>query len=165
MFLLPSVVLISTAGFKNSAFSRYYSTALHITDEMSGYMFLPFAAGFFIAAPIYGILVERGFGAKIEIGAQIAVCLMMFCFFIPSLVSKFETVYYILVVLFIYGTTQSSPFNPHYLIMERICISEGYTSIPGTCFFSPMGISVNSNWNIYEWKKRIINIVDTNVKN
>ena len=100
LFLLSSVVLISTTGFKNAAFSRYYSTNLNVSDELSGYMFLPFALGFFIAAPICGILVEKGFGARIDITAQIIACSMMFCFFVPSFVPKLENVYYILGILF-----------------------------------------------------------------
>ena len=129
LFLLPSVILVSTSGFKNSSFSRYYSTNLNISDQLSGYMFLPFACGFFVAAPVYGVLVEKGFGARIEIVAQISASLIMFCFFLPSFISKLENVYYILVILFIYGTTQSSLFNPHYLIMEKISLAEGYTNI------------------------------------
>ena len=29
-----------------------------------------------------------------------------------------------------YGTTQSAWYNPHYLIMEKLSLAEGYTSIP-----------------------------------
>ena len=129
MFLIPNTILVSTSGFKNSAFSVYYKDYLNISDELSGYMFLPFAIGFFIAAPAYGLLTKLGYGCLIEICAQFLTCFILFCFYIPQIVPYFENIYYILTILFVYGTLQSSVYNPQYLIMEKLALSLGYKNI------------------------------------
>ena len=130
LFLIPTTIMVSTSGFKSSSFSLYCKDYLGISNESSGYMFLPFSIGFFVAAPIYGVLVKLGYGCIVEILAQFFNCFILFCLFIPQILHVFENIYYILSILFIYGVAQSSVFNPHFLIMEKIALSMGYKNIP-----------------------------------
>ena len=128
-FLIPSLILFSVTGFRDSAFALYFQQTLGVSQDDVGYTFMACSGTFFLAAPFYGMLVEWGYGVHLLIVAQSTAGLGLFLFFLPKYIISLENIYYALIMLGIDGLLCSAVFNPHYLIIEKVAISEGYKNI------------------------------------
>ena len=129
IFIFPSLMLFSTTGFRDSAFALYFQDYLGLSQEDTGYAFMACSGAFFIAAPLYGILVGHGYGVYILLVAQATAWISMLLFYLPKWIDPFENTYYALGILAAIGFLASAVFNPHYLIVEKIALSEGYKNV------------------------------------
>ena len=130
LFIIPEMFLFSTMGFRDSSFADYLKTNLNVSKNNVGYAFLPFSMAYVVAAPIFGILVKRGLGVFVLIFGQVVIVMAFFAFYIPSFEDSVENVLYVLPMLFVFGVSVSSIFNPHYLVLEQIALKRGYDN-PG----------------------------------
>ena len=126
LFIIPELMLFSTTGFRDSTFSTYLQQHLGVSKDNTGYAFLPCSGAFVLAAPVCGILVTHGFGVFLFISGQIIMAIILFCFYLPDLVTSIENLYFVLPILFVFGICLSSTFNPHYLIVEQIALKEKF---------------------------------------
>ena len=130
LFIIPEMMLFSTMGFRDSSFSTYLQQNLGVSKNNTGYAFLPFSVAYVLAAPVFGFLVRHGFGIFLLISGQIFVSVALFCFYLPNLASSLEDLAFVLPMLFVFGVSVSSIFNPHYLLVEQIALKEGFKN-PG----------------------------------
>ena len=125
---LPPLVLFGIAGFRDSAYSLYFIDNLGMDEESVGYIFMSLSVAYVIGGPVYGYLVERGYGAFIAITVITTSPISLFLFFLPKLVSVLENIPYTVMILFFNGCTLAGLFNPSYLLLEKVAYRYGYTN-------------------------------------
>ena len=127
--LIPSALIFSVGGIRDSACSIYFEDVLGVDEVTVGYIFIANSAAYFLTGPVVGVLVEMGFGPFIALTSQLMLPLISIGFVIPMLVPALEIIPWATFILFGNGFLTATMMNPTYLLLEKVALMQGLTSM------------------------------------
>ena len=126
--VIPSAMIFSMSGIRDSAYSLYFENVLNIDSKTVGFIFLSNSVGQVLTGPAVGVFVEIGYGAYVEAFVQIMGPIVAFSFFIPKFLPALECVSWGTFMLFANGCEVASIMTT-YLILEKVALKQGLTNM------------------------------------
>ena len=142
--LVPTLIIFAIPGVRDSSYSRYFQDYLGMSEETASLFFTVMTIGYLVESPIVGVLVEFGYGAYLAIGSVITAPLFVFGFFVPKIIHPLECVPWIVFVLFFNGSTIGLIYNPSYMLLEKVAVSEGFTNMVQTKAMAASAFNLNA---------------------
>ena len=115
-----------------------------MSEETSSLLFTVMTIAYVIESPIVGVLVEYGYGAYLACGSVMTAPLFVFGFFVPKIIPALETVPWIVLVLFLNGSTIGLIYNPSYMLLEKVAVLEGFTNMQQTKAMAASAFNLNA---------------------